>query len=124
MLEFNYFRLNYGTELIFAPMKWFVYLFSLYILLLSGIPCEANDDCCMDEIDQTTSQKKQKETSDKSDCPCSPFFACNACHGAEVPNTLFEFSKTVPPVTKPKYYNKVQPLFDFSSSIWQPPKMA
>jgi hypothetical protein len=105
-------------------MKWFVYLFSLYILLLSGVPCNANDDCCMDEIAQTTASNKQTGNSDhKPVCPCSPFFACGACHGAVVPNIIIEFSKNLPPVTRLQYFYTVQPLFNFPSSIWQPPKM-
>ena len=71
-------------------MKWLVYLFSFYVLLLSGIPCSADDNCCADEITCATEPGKPAHDPDhKPACPCSPFFACGACHGIVVPsNTM------------------------------------
>jgi hypothetical protein len=104
-------------------MKWFVYLFSLYILILSGIPCNADDDCCIDEISVTSIPNKQTgDTDHKPVCPCSPFFACNTCHGVVVPNNSIEFLRVSLPVAKQQYNYIEQPLLDFPSSIWQPPK--
>lgn len=106
-------------------MKWLVCLFSLYILLLSGIPCNADDDCCIDEISVTTSQNEETPDPDhKPACPCSPFFACGACHGVVVPNTNIEFSNAIPPVIKPQYFYTERFLPGFQPAIWQPPKTA
>jgi hypothetical protein len=99
-------------------MKVFLCLFSLYILVLAGIPCRADDDCCIEEIGANAPTKKNHDFPQ----PCSPFFACGTCHGFVVPN----FNITVPakqpePSTQPVVY-KGQPLPDFHASIWQPPR--
>ena len=106
-------------------MKLLVCLFSFYVLLLSGVPCNANDDCCNDETTQTTIHNKQKQDTDHTpSCPCSPFFACGACHAVVIPNNYVEFVSILQPVAKLQYFYAVQPLPDFPPVIWQPPKTA
>ncbi len=109
-------------------MKRLLYLFPLYILLLSGIPCKASDGCCAEEVDataaQTAAQHKNDFPDEKPALPCSPFFACGACHGFIIPEiTLL--------VLKPLLHDRKQmPPFidhylgDFSPSTWQPPRHA
>jgi hypothetical protein len=105
-------------------MKWFVCMLSFYVLLLSGIPCNASDDCCGDETTQATPGKQAKDHDHQPYCPCSPFFACGACHGVVIPNSYTGFTKVVLPVVKLQYFYVVQPLPDFSPVIWQPPQLA
>ncbi|WP_366935571.1 DUF6660 family protein [Chitinophaga sp.] len=106
-------------------MKWFVYLFSFYVLLLSGIPCNADDDCNVDEIVLTTTSGNTRQDNDhKPICPCSPFFACGTCHGVIVPDFNFELPKALSPIAKLRYFYTTPPLLDFPPSIWQPPKIA
>jgi hypothetical protein len=102
-------------------MKWFVYFFASFILVLSGIPCSAGDDCCKDECETgaTSHQNDHKPMS-----PCAPFFACGAYHGVTIPDNNIEFLKTVPPVTELEFFYKEALLPDFSPAIWQPPKKA
>jgi hypothetical protein len=98
-------------------MKVFLCLFSLYILLLSGIPCRADDDCCAQEIAANAPHPKKEYPQ-----PCSPFFACGACHGFVIP--YFDLPtpahQSGQPVKQAVYKN--QPLPDFHASIWQPPR--
>ncbi|ANH83117.1 hypothetical protein A8C56_20940 [Niabella ginsenosidivorans] len=106
-------------------MKWFVYLFAFYVLLLSGIPCKADDGCCMEEITQMYPMKKQApDTAPRPACPCSPFFACGACHGVTLPRYHIEFSCPLPANTQLHAVYTEQFLFYFLPSIWQPPKTA
>ncbi|TWI84427.1 DUF6660 family protein [Chitinophaga japonensis] len=106
-------------------MKWLLYLFSFYVLLLSGIPCDADEHCCADEITCTTEPAKPAHDPDhKPACPCSPFFACGACHAIVVPDHTIEFLKPLRPVAAPQSDYKVHPPADFSPSIWQPPRRA
>lgn len=108
---------------IFVRMKWFVYLFSLYVLVLSGIHCDADDDCCSDGITHTTASHDQDAPKDhKPVSPCSPFFACGVCHGVVIPEPY-----TIKPVAlmsdKELHSNYIEPqLGDFFPAIWQPPK--
>jgi hypothetical protein len=106
-------------------MKWFVYIFSLYILVLSDIPCNAGDDCCKDEVAMTTTSNEQPSNSDhKHSSPCAPFLACGNYHGVTIPDNFIEFLKEVPQAIKLQHFYKEQPLPHFSTSIWQPPKTA
>lgn len=104
-------------------MKWLVYLFSLYVLLLSGIPCDADDDCCRSFTEQT-SHHPESETgkNHKPVSPCSPFFACGAVHAVVVPEAYVVKPLLLPPVAKLHSDYKEPQLRDFSPVIWQPPK--
>ena len=105
-------------------MKWLAFILAFYVLLLSGIPCKADDDCCMDEIAlQAAGPGKHKQEADhKPISPCSPFFACGACHGAVIPELTLAFQVVTVPRTKLFFFYVEQPLFKFPSTIWQPPK--
>jgi len=108
---------------IFAPMKWFVYLFACYILLLSGIPCNAADECCASEINNTTAANGQKDKSDhQPTSPCSPFFTCNNCHGVVLPDIKIEFTGHLLPRPRLSFQYTEQRLADYPSTIWQPPQ--
>jgi ferredoxin len=110
-------------------MKWLACLLSLYVILLSCVPCAACGDCCEDEIAQTdahnNTQDKHTESDHKTDGVCSPFFACGTCHGAVVSGISLEFPQSAPiaTVTQQFFYSD-QPLPDYSPVIWQPPKAA
>jgi hypothetical protein len=90
--------------LIFAAVKLFFCLFSVYILVLSAVPCRADDDST----------------------PCSPFVtcACGCCHGFPIPESGIDMpiSEQLPVVHSTVY--KAHPLPDFTANIWQPPKAA
>jgi len=107
-------------------MKLLFCLFSLYILVLSGIPCRADDDCCMEEIVSNAAhpQPAKKAGSPEYPGPCSPFFACGACHGFVIPKPVIPVPAEQPVPEKEQVIYKVQSLSDFSSSIWQPPQLA
>ena len=110
-------------NLIFAAMKVFFCLFAVYILVLAGIPCRADDGCCADEI-AVNGTHSSTEKHPGYPCPCSPFFACGACHGFVIP--CFDL-----PLTAHRHVVAVRPaiyqgrqLADFHAAIWQPPKPA
>ncbi|MFN0293520.1 DUF6660 family protein [Pedobacter helvus] len=106
-------------------MKWFVWLFSFYVLFLSCIPCTAEDDCCIDEISTTQSSKNESQNEQhKPSCRCSPFFACSTCHGV-IPNSVdLLFSKLTLPVSKLQFFYSERDLLDFPLAIWQPPRLS
>jgi len=107
-------------------MKMLLCLFSLYILTLAGIPCRADDGCCMEEIavNAACSQPTKKTGHSEYPRPCSPFFACGACHGFIVPNPILPIPTQLPVQRQQQDIYEGQSLRDFSSSIWQPPQLA
>ncbi|WP_371729837.1 DUF6660 family protein [Chitinophaga sp. SYP-B3965] len=106
-------------------MKWLVYIFSFYIMLLSGVPCNADNECCTDEIcDTATPDHETKDKDHKPACPCSPFTTCGACHAITVPDTQIELIHVLYADKKTFCNYTVTLLSDFPPSIWQPPKPA
>ncbi|WP_147313929.1 hypothetical protein [Deminuibacter soli] len=107
-------------------MKWLLYLFSLYVLVLSGIPCSADDDCCMEEMGVHAASGKAPVSAGHKPCaPCSPFFACGACHGVTIPdNTVSWLTVPVAFAVEQRSCYIAPALADFSPAIWQPPKAA
>ena len=108
-------------------MKWLVYLFSLYVLALSGIPCSADDDCCIEETRSTAHSNCADEDASghKPIAPCSPFFACGACHGITLPTiAIVTAPEYIPAPTEKTSFDQTYIKFDFHSIIWQPPKIA
>ena len=109
-------------------MKRLLYLFSFYILFLSGVPCSPNDGCCQEEIHAATAGQhpadKDSDTNQKPGFPCSPFFPCGACHGVVIPNHTIQVVQPLPPIAKQTSLYTPRPLLAFTAVIWQPPKRA
>lgn len=105
-------------------MRWLIYLFSVYILVLSGIPCKAADNCCADEIALTHPSQDQDTGDQKRPSPCAPFFTCGAYHGVVVPDGPAHVMVSVPAprITYPSYADGL--LHRHHVAVWQPPKMA
>ena len=105
-------------------MKQLLYLFSFYILLLSCLPCKADDGCCAEEAGVVAAQHKEPLPDQREKLPCSPFFACGACHGFIIPETTLSLTKPVLRTPKPSAPFIDHYLGDFSPSTWQPPRQA
>jgi hypothetical protein len=107
-------------------MKWLLYLFSLYILVLSGIPCRADDDCCIEETFANAAHPQPEKTGQHPSypSPCSPFFACGANHGVVIPDLRIQLVQPFHLQAKLPFFYTERSLAAFVSSIWQPPKAA
>ena len=102
-------------------MKYFRFIFSLYILFLSTSHCNESKSCI--ESDQIVA-------SDESDsCPeetaCSPFCvcACAGCQGFNV-ESIPSFTTHIDQIvetTVPSYESAF--VSQFIANIWQPPKI-
>ena len=106
-------------------MKVLFCLLALYFLVLAGIPCQADDDCCIDVVAAGTTPSQPGKTDRHTDypSPCSPFFACGCCHGFVVPQPLVCLPKYQPAAPVQQAVYRPRPLPDFHGSIWQPPKI-
>jgi hypothetical protein len=106
-----------------CPVRRLLYILPLYILLLSAMPCKADDGCCIDEAYNTAASHKNSLPDNKTSLPCSPFFACGACHGFIIPLAGIQLQhKEIHAAPTPS----LQPdntLPGFSSFIWQPPRI-
>jgi hypothetical protein len=105
-------------------MKRLLYLFPLYILLLSFVPCKADDGCCEEEINAAAAQHQNNFPDNKPGLPCSPFFACGASHGfiIPVPGLLLQSTKLRGAPRHILYIAETLP--DFPASVFQPPRAA
>ncbi len=104
-------------------MKVFCFVLSLYILSLTAVPCCADDDC-----NEAVTTEQSAHDNEKHECSnCSPFMNCGSCVG-------FTFNAFEPPLFKSIISVLRESTFifstdpnafsDFSSKIWQPPRLA
>ena len=100
-------------------MKFFAFLFSFYILLLSIVPCCAPGNCQDDA--QLTQQADNRQPN--NDCQnCSPFNQCGNCVGFTLMATFFAVDSPLH-LLQPAFPLPVQFSFaQYISSFWQPPK--
>ena len=103
-------------------MKVLCFILSLYAILLSTVPCCADDNC----NDEIKTEQSDNHSQDDNDCQenCSPFLTCGTCTGFSFPTLAFSLTPTaVALTTQLSIYNS-----SFSSeylcSIWQPPKVS
>lgn len=105
-------------------MKIFCFILSIYVLVLSTVPCCSDDNC----IDETKTEQTDKHSKDEHQgCgTCSPFLTCGTCVGFTFTNAslTFEPSKIFfkSALLIPSYENHF--ANDFISKIWQPPKIS
>ncbi len=111
-------------------MKFLTLIFNMYLLVLSCLPCVDRDECAEFGKTETTissadnQQKKQIPSNDL----CTPFCSCSHCPAS----AFYQFIPTF--IVKPKLVfkdnTKQLGLYSFSysnqfsSNIWQPPKLS
>jgi hypothetical protein len=105
-------------------MRWFVYIFSLYLLILSGLTCNAAGDCCKDEIPAETSAGHQDDDDHRPVSLCSPFFACGTCHSVLTPELSFDFPQPFTLTRKLHFFYGEISFTDLTLSFWQPPQIS
>jgi hypothetical protein len=105
-------------------MKWLVMLFSLYVVILSGIPCDCQEDNFMCNTTTSTDNHNAADHQ-KPDCPCSPFFACSTCHGVVVPDGNIKMSKPAYTPKQPVFHPyKENAISQYPLPVFQPPRIA
>lgn len=105
-------------------MKFFVYIFSLYILALSVVPC--SDTYYGHNGDRAVAAYSQSHGKvDKNDT-CTPFCTCSCCCTSvnpEIEPIQICFEK-IPPVSVVKFsLRNINVFSNYHGNIWQPPKM-
>jgi len=107
-------------------MRVLVLLLALYVLVLSGVPCDA---LCQDELTTAaTSQKEPGAPAEQEDCKnCSPLSVCAAATGFTLPAAMQAWRAApvlpaLPPVRVTQY--RTPHTLDVAARIWQPPRLA
>lgn len=104
-------------------MKWFVYLFTLYLLTLSGLTCKADSDCCKDEMAEQTSTGHHDDDH-KTHSACVPFLACGACNSILQGEISVELLKKAVKLERAYFHYHESAWTNAPGSIWQPPQIA
>lgn len=105
-------------------MRFFVFIFSIYILALSLVPC--NDVYNGHNREKTVAAYSQSHgKADKNDT-CTPFCTCSCCNISASPETdpikiCFEKTLSLSIVKFP--LGNITIFSNYNGSIWQPPKM-
>ncbi|MBC9933367.1 DUF6660 family protein [Chitinophaga qingshengii] len=100
-------------------MKWLIYLLSVYILVLSCIPCDDARAAVYQSAEVTAAGEHHHEAADF----CSPLCICSCCNVQVTPATVIHFP-----------YIHHQVLIEFPvlreaqlpllyTTIWQPPRL-
>ena len=102
-------------------MKAFACILSLYILILTAIPCidvPQDQAAFQTELSQTTTHNCQNGPD-----TCSPFCVCNCCVSPITP-LVYSVSFTCYSITRIQF-NQYTTCFSSNdkASIWQPPKV-
>jgi len=102
-------------------MRFFVNIFSLYILVLTAIPCfdspEFSGNANAQIIQNTSNELPDLDY-------CSPFCVCSCCVSSILYQEVFNVDFTCDSFSPIQYskYTTVFSSFNFAS-IWQPPKL-
>ncbi len=106
-------------------MKWPGYILSLYLLILSAVPCCAFDSCPDDKVELSSNKAPDTGHEDgDGDCGnCSPFFSCEGCATATVAADpiQFEIVSTDLLAIYAGYIENSLPQIEYE--FWQPPKI-
>jgi hypothetical protein len=111
-------------------MKWFCYLFSAYVFVLTCFPCnDGEHGHGMLEPGQTTFAAAPVHPADHQACDdlCSPFCTCACCGSTlQVAQSVFDFTITAAPilVSKRLFPDHSLWLKDVVIAIDHPPQLA
>lgn len=117
--------INAGIKLfiifnIFAKVKFFTIIFSMYILVLSCTPCGDAGENIVKADQKVSNTTSHEHTADL----CTPFCSCACCPASAFyhPLAIFTIPKAVFQATKFTIVN-TSCLSNNFHSIWQPPKV-
>ncbi len=102
-------------------MKLICIILSVYILILSTVPC-CSDVNCIDEV-ETENMNEHKKDHDDDECnSCSQFLTCGSCPGF-VFLSLDSFKVYLAVETLIPFHTALS-TNDFIAKIWQPPNLS
>ncbi|MBD2701252.1 hypothetical protein IC229_11435 [Spirosoma sp. BT702] len=108
-------------------MRLVISLFSVWLLLLSGLPCPDAECHAHENRAAATSPSHPADDHDHGHkAPCSPFCHCATCLGFSTPQPFRYYVPIELPESSParQVFTYLSPSHaDVTSGIWQPPKL-
>ena len=104
-------------------VKIIAFIFSLYILLLSGMPCTDAQDCNLPTTTQVSATQSHDNHQHETE-HCPPLCHCSCCSVAvsKMPLLAFTYVKPTFVVKENFSFYKSHHLTGFLEAVWQPPK--
>jgi hypothetical protein len=104
-------------------LKIFVFILSIYLLVLPGLTC-AETGMCTDDVQSSVTQADNHPENEPEDC--GSFCTCSCC--MHIVSANFQSLKTAAekPLAKnklPFFYNNISLPSNYFGNIWQPPKI-
>jgi hypothetical protein len=106
-----------------CQMKLFCFILSVYVVMLSAMPCCTDTDC---QIKATAKKELAGKSSQKEKAcqGCSPFFTCGTCMGFILSKPFTPNLKPIAETPEKMFVVYQQPYVQqVSLSIWQPPQI-
>lgn len=110
----------HGFDAYLCSMRWFVVLFTGWILFISCVPCADELGACEDE--ETACQQADHPEDEKHSAElCSPFCACACCTNLIIIDFYIPLQKLNIVSVLNSFYD-ASPFSEFIYRHWQPPK--
>lgn len=107
---------------LYCSMKFFILLFSFYMLTLSCLPCGDADDCNEKEKKEIAAASTQTEHDHESES-CTPFCSCSCCSSAGFYPVFNQPKQISPMAEKGKSFRRADDFNSyFAHTVWQPPR--
>ena len=104
-------------------MKFFILIFSIYLLALSLVPCsDAFNECQSIDVEYSNDHDHESDHDDH----CTPFCSCSCCGTSMISNSvLIPFLKlrNIVTLSNEVFTFASSSISNFLGSIWQPPKL-
>ncbi|WP_394342460.1 DUF6660 family protein [Mucilaginibacter limnophilus] len=102
-------------------MKFLYLILSVYVLMLSVIPCCTNDICNKVVVEQANIKNGYNTNSNCA--ACSPFYCCVSCTGFVVLPETIQYATIVTVITGQYSLYPTSSVKDLPLPIWQPPRL-
>lgn len=104
-------------------MKILATILSLYLLVITCMPCCDLQECDNASESQFTTQQSHQAENEHANEICSPFCICACCTSVVELDQTDEYSFDRPEVTATFFQHTVAVVSNDFSAIWQPPKV-
>ncbi|MES2276236.1 MAG: DUF6660 family protein [Bacteroidota bacterium] len=103
-------------------MKYFAFIFSLYITSLALIPCQDREDTIA-SFNHVSVQKSHAVNDERGQESCPPFCTCSCCSTARQLTETITMGVFTKPVTRVYPGYTIPAIQEQSIKIWQPPQI-
>ena len=107
-------------------MKFLLYMFGIYIVALSIMPCSDASNDCNSEMPYRIQVAGHDHKDDTRDV-CTPFCTCTCCRTITGSKTAFRIAELLKPIeaTSIAYpFGNFSFVSNYYGNIWQPPKIS